>query len=413
MKKWTVVLVCLLSPISFAGWTRQTSTTMLPLKDVCFVDSLYGWAVGGHSYMPPDSSYGICLRTTDGGAHWSTSHYETRNGVLSVVSFMSRTHGWIMSDSALFLTTTNGGLTWDSLPSLGWFIPFTMRFINDSLGYITGGSPWYGILDGSDVGRTVDGGRTWTWRQPRAQQPAWLVALDVQGPRWAWSTGQYDSMALTRDGGATWLIKYLSNSGVNLYNGVAFGDTTIGVAVGFSVSSPIIARTSDGGFTWTQHPATATRYLTSAEMSDTIHAWACGGGGTIIASTDGGMNWETQVSGTGLTLNKIWFVNDNQGWTVGDSGVILHTDDGGRSGVCSEPSRLTPITSRLTVFPNPFTSFTSIPSHEADHFALYDVSGRRVGVYRGDRIGEGLKAGVYFVRAEKGDRRSVLIVKVR
>jgi hypothetical protein len=147
-------------------------------------------------------------------------------------------------------------------------------------------------------------------------------------------------------------------------------------------------------------------------MSDTIHAWACGGGGTIIASTDGGMNWETQVSGTGLTLNKIWFVNDNQGWTVGDSGVILHTDDGGRSGVCSEPSRLTPITSRLSVVPNPFTTFATLPGHSTDRFALYDISGRRVGVYKGDRIGEGLRAGVYFLRELEAKAKPVRIVKL-
>jgi hypothetical protein len=36
-----------------------------------------------------------------------------------------------------------------------------------------------------------------------------------------------------------------------------------------------------------------------------------------------------------------------------------------------------------------------------------------VGVYRGDRIGEGLRAGVYFVRAEKGDGRPVRVVKVK
>ena len=42
----------------------------------------------------------------------------------------------------------------------------------------------------------------------------------------------------------------------------------------------------------------------------------------------------------------------------------------------------------------------------------YDISGRRVGVYKGDRIGEGLRAGVYFVRAEKGDGKPVRIVKL-
>jgi len=36
-----------------------------------------------------------------------------------------------------------------------------------------------------------------------------------------------------------------------------------------------------------------------------------------------------------------------------------------------------------------------------------------VGVYKGDRVGEGLSAGVYFLRAEGGDAKSMRVVKVR
>jgi hypothetical protein len=67
----------------------------------------------------------------------------------------------------------------------------------------------------------------------------------------------------------------------------------------------------------------------------------------------------------------------------------------------------------LKATPNPFVSYATLPGHEADRFALYDISGRRVGVYKGDRIGEGLRAGVYFVRAESGKGKPVRVVKVR
>jgi hypothetical protein len=68
---------------------------------------------------------------------------------------------------------------------------------------------------------------------------------------------------------------------------------------------------------------------------------------------------------------------------------------------------------RITIRPNPFTSFTALPGHLSDRFSIYDISGRRVGVYRGDRVGEGLRAGVYFVRAENGKGKPVRVVKVR
>jgi len=63
--------------------------------------------------------------------------------------------------------------------------------------------------------------------------------------------------------------------------------------------------------------------------------------------------------------------------------------------------------------PNPFTTFAAVPGHETERFAVYDVSGRKVGSYRADRIGEGLEAGVYFLKAEGKDAKPVRIVKLR
>jgi hypothetical protein len=65
------------------------------------------------------------------------------------------------------------------------------------------------------------------------------------------------------------------------------------------------------------------------------------------------------------------------------------------------------------VNPNPFVSFTMAPGHEAERFNLYDISGQKVGAFPGDRIGEGLAAGVYFLRPEGKDAKPLRIVKVR
>jgi len=67
----------------------------------------------------------------------------------------------------------------------------------------------------------------------------------------------------------------------------------------------------------------------------------------------------------------------------------------------------------MTARPNPFTSFASVPGREAEHFALYDVSGRKMGVFRGDRIGWGLSPGVYFLRPEGRVAKPLRVVKVR
>ena len=67
----------------------------------------------------------------------------------------------------------------------------------------------------------------------------------------------------------------------------------------------------------------------------------------------------------------------------------------------------------FVAFPNPFTFFTIIPGHEKNMFVLYDISGRVMGTCKGDRIGEGLAAGVYFVRPLSDLATFLRIVKVK
>ena len=63
--------------------------------------------------------------------------------------------------------------------------------------------------------------------------------------------------------------------------------------------------------------------------------------------------------------------------------------------------------------PNPFTSFATVPGHSSERFTLYDISGRRVGIFKGDRIGLGLSAGVYFLRPSDMNAKPIRIVKLR
>ena len=415
MKKRLVVLfVVAVTTVAWAGWIPQVSNTSLPLYDVCFVDSLYGWAVGGRMSWVDTSSYLICLRTTDGGSTWLKSWETSGSGYLTTVTFINRIHGWAMADSGLSIETTDGGVSWHNLPSPNpALVPFAERFVNDTFGYMLAGIRHMGMVDWSNVGWTTDGGLTWSERIPRAYQPIWLVGLDVQGPRWAWATGAWDSMVLTRDAGSTWLVNYLPNG--NGWNyGVAFGDTSVGVAVG-----DIISRTSNGGFTWAQRPKPVTQRLASADMPDTEHAWACGGGGVIIVSTDGGRNWNIQTSGTASSLNKIWFVNERQGWAVGNSGVILHTDDGGVSGVEIAYPNPSQIEANFQCLPNPThgpVKIRFLNAHgEPVRVSIFDAVGRKVressvsasSTERGhltwdgcDFQGRRVAPGVYFVRLD-------------
>lgn len=82
------------------------------------------------------------------------------------------------------------------------------------------------------------------------------------------------------------------------------------------------------------------------------------------------------------------------------------------TGVEDSPSHESQVTNYV-VSPNPFVSYARLPGHEAGLFSLYDISGRKVGTYKGVRVGEGLSAGVYFLCPEGGGAKPLRVVKVR
>ena len=141
-------------------------------------------------------------------------------------------------------------------------------------------------------------------------------------------------------------------------------------------------------------------------------------------STDEGTTWEADlrltsdpagsstpsVAVSGIIVHVLW-----ADLRPGNSEIFYKRNPTGNpSGIetGSEPGKEIKEPS-LKVFPNPFTSFARIPGREQEDFALYDVSGRQVGIYKGSRIGEGLSPGVYFLRPESGDTKPLRIVKVR
>jgi hypothetical protein len=68
---------------------------------------------------------------------------------------------------------------------------------------------------------------------------------------------------------------------------------------------------------------------------------------------------------------------------------------------------------RMMPKPNPFISYTRIIGRERESFSVFDALGRKVGIYAGNHIAEGLAPGVYFVRGLDATSASIRIVKVR
>jgi hypothetical protein len=163
-------------------------------------------------------------------------------------------------------------------------------------------------------------------------------------------------------------------------------------------------------------------------------------GGYIVAGVYdySGTNPQVYLVKTNATGDTLWTrtyggTGDDEGYSIqqtsdggyiiggysksfgdGNQVYLIKTDANGNSGVEENKEvRGQRLEVKITAIPNPFTSFSSVQGHERDRFSLYDISGRRVGTYRGDRIGADVPQGVYFIRAEGKDTKPIRVVKLR
>src|SRR5208283_5211195 len=136
---------CLLQFCFSQCWVYEKSGTTNDLWNVCFTDSLTGFAVG---------SGGVMLKTTDGGITW-TKLRTVINANLGAVSFLDKNIGMV-GGSDVILYTNNGGISWTT----------------ESISYDDVPLSFYGmsVLDsnravvGSDyaIFKTINHGMTWT-----------------------------------------------------------------------------------------------------------------------------------------------------------------------------------------------------------------------------------------------------------
>jgi hypothetical protein len=261
-------------------------------------------------------------------------------------------------------------------------------------------------------------------------------------------TGRFQTFyKRSTDGGATWgADTMLSNSSSTAaYPSVAASGSNVHVAWeddrDGGNAEYYTKRSTDGGTTW--GPDTRLTYNSNQVMvtigpsvaasGSNVHIVRNSGPGTsandvyYLRSTNGGTTWgpDTRLTHTDTTANNpsvavagrkvhvVWWDWRNGTW----AGEIYYKRDptGNPSGVeeVSQNANFKFQNAKLTITPNPFISFTTVPGHERESFALYDVSGRKAGTYPGSRIGEGLRAGVYFLKAEGQDAMPVRVVKLR
>lgn len=292
----------------------------IQLYDVAMVGPSRGWAVGSAIYV---NSGPMILHTSDGGANWTEQApppepdrdgklFPEWTGSIGGVDFADAQNGWAVGwglyHGYVILRTTNGGGTWsmvrrmteEECPPL-----VDVRALSGSHAVVFGGT---GVGGGSTnvVMTTTNGGGSWTSSSftPGWMKPCWASFVDSQVGVIAGDDGL---LARTIDGGLTWT--QVSPTG-------AYNPTTFAFSPGYANDRVMVAqfdreewetdkpqgtyRSTDGGWNWTKMasvpgaPGGCVEFSPGFASDRTMFVLS---GGYAHRSTDAGASW-TKLSMT-------------------------------------------------------------------------------------------------------------------
>jgi photosystem II stability/assembly factor-like uncharacterized protein len=250
------------------SWTEVFSGgSNITLEEVRWVNAEIAIA-GGFNFT---TNNGYILRSTDGGDSWQ----EIPTSVVALlldISFPNDSVGYICGGNTTILKTRNAGATWSVLLNENDSDLLSVYFVNESRGYAAGGLPGIGR-----VLQTVNGGQN--WQDLSLAAPNLLQSVVFPTPSTGYVAGQGGILLKTNDSGDNWEALE-SESNLAILD-MFFYNAQTGYYTGGSAGSSALRMTTDGGMTWVEETTDADVGLFSIDISG-MTGLAVGVGGTVV-----------------------------------------------------------------------------------------------------------------------------------
>ncbi len=173
---------------------------------------------------------------------------------------------------------------------------------------------------------------------------AWRTAQIVDSQT-AYVAGYPAGIAKTTDGGGTWTRRLVATP-EELISALDFVNSEVGWVSG---SEGRIFKTTNSGASWTEQIGPrAIAYPRALDFIDASTGWVSGDTG-ILHTTNGGATWVSQSTG-GEAIYEIRFANSLVGWALGNRRVLRTTNGGQTWATRHIDSVAMPYVSRLLVF---------------------------------------------------------------
>jgi photosystem II stability/assembly factor-like uncharacterized protein len=288
---------------------------------------------------------GDLWRTGDGGISWEKVSGEAVGGGFYNVSFIDSRRGWAVGNHGVVWYTEDGGRMWARVGLISapgrsdWVFMGSpqMHFVDERHGW---------LLETLSVWRTEDGGQH--WKQVLSVLDERIKGQPVSGAfessTAAIISGTGGELYATNDGGETWHVKTLLDSGD--FRHISFLDKRKGWLIGSGAPQrgTALLLTENGGENWQPVTSLTTgASIYSLYFIDDKEGWAVGRAlpnypdkqisrsGLVLHTLDGGETWQQVLVGKGeVFFDKVFFPDRQQGWLFSRE-KVYRTNDSGKS----------------------------------------------------------------------------------